>query len=559
MKYQILTDYYEKLEKTSKKLEKTDIIAELLKKTSHNSINKVVRLIRGSVFPEWSDEEMGVADKLMIKAIAKAYGASEREVVNNFKKTGDLGTTAEYLNKLKRQRTLGKKELTINKVFEDMEKIAKQSGAGSQERKLNLIAGLLSNAKPKESIYIVRTVLGQLRVGVAGGILRDAIAKAFKVDAREVERAWSLYPDYGEVARILKKKGKRGISRIGIELGKPMRLMLAIKSPDLKTALKDAKNPAIEYKYDGMRTQIHKKGSKIWLFTRRLENVTKQFPDLVKLCKECIKAKECIIEGELLGIDPKTKRPLPFQKLSQRIHRKYDIGRMTKEIPIEMNLFDITYLNGKLYFNEPLKTRLKALEKIIKVKKGKFQIAARLETKNYKKAEEFYKKSLKAGHEGVVVKNLNAHYRIGRHVGHWWKVKPELENLDLTIIGATWGTGKRTGWLGSFVLGCKKGSKYVACGMLGTGVKEKAEGVTFKQLTKMLKPYIISEKGNKVKIRPHIVIEVAYGEIQKSPNYESGFALRFPRFIRLRPDKSVKQVDSVIRIKHLYNIQKGKK
>jgi DNA ligase-1 len=557
MDYEILANLYEDLEKTTKKLKKADIISKLLRKTPLKIIDKVVRLIRGTVFTEWSEEELGVAGKLMIKAIAKSYGVSDKEVISNFRRTGDLGKSAEHFNKLKRQRTLGSKTLTVDHVFDEMQKISKQTGSGSQDRKLRIIAGLLLKAKPKEARYIARTILAQLRVGVASGILRDAIAKAFEVDPKDVEKAWSLYPDYGEVAKKLKKGGKEAIKKIGIELGKPMRVMLAVKSKDLKTALKNAKDPVVEYKYDGMRTIIEKKGSKIWIFTRRLENVTKQFPDLVKLCKKRIKANECIIEGELLGIDPKSGRPYPFQKLSQRIRRKYNIEKMMKEIPVEMNFFDIVYLNGKSFFDKPLKERFRNLKKIIRQKKGKFQIAERLETKNFKKADKFYKKALELGHEGVVVKNLNANYKVGRHVGHWWKVKPVLENLDLTIIGATWGTGKRTGWLGSFVLGCKKGSKYVACGMMGTGVKEKAEGVTFKQLTRMLKKNIISEKGNKVEIKPKIVIEVGYGEIQKSTNYESGYALRFPRFIRLRPDKSVKEVDSVIRIKHLYNIQKG--
>jgi DNA ligase-1 len=208
MKYSILADNYEKLEKISAKLEKTRIVSELLKKTPKELLPKVVLLLSGRVFPSWSEEELGVANQLMIKSISKAYGINEKEIVRLFKKTGDLGLTVEDLSKKKKQATLGKKELTVDKVFENLQLIAKQTGKGSQERKMNLVSELLSPADPKESRYIVRTVLGQLRVGVAEGIIRDSIAKAFDVSPKIVENAWFLNPDYGEIARIAKEKGE---------------------------------------------------------------------------------------------------------------------------------------------------------------------------------------------------------------------------------------------------------------------------------------------------------------------------------------------------------------
>lgn len=310
---------------------------------------------------------------------------------------------------------------------------------------------------------------------------------------------------------------------------------------------------------------IEKKGDQIWLYTRRLENVTEQFPDLVKLCKN-INARECIIEGETLAVDKKTGKPTPFQCLSQRIHRKYDIQQMTKEIPIQVNLFDIVYLNGKLLFDLPLKTRRAILEKNITQIQGKFQLSYALVTKDLKKAEQFYKQALAAGQEGLMVKNLDAKYVPGRRVaGGWLKVKPLMETLDLAIVGATWGTGKRTGWLGSFILACRDPDtgEFLECGMLGTGVKEKVtkpEDVTLGQMTELLKEHIEFEKDNTVKIKPKILIEVAYEEIQKSPTYSSGYALRFPRFIRLRHmEKPPEETDTIQRIEHLYKIQKGKK
>ena len=563
MHYSELAEIYEDLEKTTKKLKKRDIIAELFKKTPTDQLSEVVLLLTGSVFPGWSAEELGVANQLMIRAIAKAYGIKDKDVAKKFKTTGDLGLTAEHFVAKRKQRSLGRKVLTIERVFSDIQKISKQEGKGSQERKLGIIAGLLSSAKPKEARYIVRTVLGDLRVGVAEGIIKDAIAKAFDVEPKLVAHAWHLKQDYGEVARIARKSKDRGLGRIEIEISKPIAVLLGERSPDLKTALKSFEKAAVEVKYDGMRAQIQKKGGKIWVFTRRQENVTNQFPDIVEMCKKGLKAKECIVEGEVLGIDPKTKRPMPFQRLSQRIKRKYRIREMTKEIPVEIHLFDAVYINKKTLFDEKFSDRRKMLEKIVNTKVKGLNLAKQLVTKDLKKADKFYKESLKAGQEGVMVKNLDAKYVFGRKVaGGWIKVKPTLENLDLAIIGATWGTGKRAGWLGSFILGVRKADKFLECGMLGTGVKEKKtkpEDVTFAQLTKMIKPHIESEKGNKVKIKPKIIIEVAYEEIQRSPTYESKFALRFPRFIRLRPDKSPKQADDIKRMETIYKQQKGKR
>jgi DNA ligase-1 len=485
--------------------------------------------------------------------------------MKSFKKSGDLGLSVEELSKTKKQMTLGKKELLVDKVFENLKLIAKETGEGSQDRKINLIAELLAQASPKEAKYIIRTVLGQLRIGVAEGIIRDAIAEAFGVSPKVVEDAWFLNPDYGEIAEIAREKGEDGLKKVKIELGKPVMVLLAEKAPSLKDAIESFDRVALEYKYDGARMLIHKKDDNLWIYTRRLENITKAFPDVVKLCKANLKAKNCIVDGEALAINPKTKRPLPFQMLSQRIKRKYDIEKIAKNIPIELNLFDIIYLNGKFLFDLPLEERRKLLAKTVNEVPGKIQLAKQLITKDIKKAEKFYKEALKAGQEGLIVKNLEAKYHPGRRVaGGWLKVKPVLESLDLAIIGAVWGTGRRTGWLGSFILGCRDPDtgKFLECGMLGTGVKEKKtlpDDMTFADLSKLLKPSVESEKGNEVKIKPKIIIEVSYEEIQKSPTYSSGFALRFPRLLRVRFDKGPEEADDLERLKRIYEIQKGRK
>lgn len=563
MKYSILADTYEALESTTKKLLKTEIVSKLLKQTPTEDLHRVVMLLTGKVFPPWDDREIGVASQLMAKAISISTGASEKEILDKFKKTGDLGDVALAFSEKKKQHTLFSEQLTVKKVFENLRKIAEQTGGGSQDKKLNLLAELLSSAKAKEAMYISRTVLEQLRVGVAEGLIRDAIAQAFDLKPEDVENAWNFLPDYGEIAKIAKEKGAKGLQKIELELGTPCNVLLAEKAPDLKTALESFDKVMLQYKYDGMRTLIHKKGEKIWLFTRRLEDVTKAFPEIVEYAKKALKAHEIIVDGETLGFDKKGK-PIPFQLLSTRIKRKYDIDKAMKDTPAQVNVFDILYLNGKTLFDKTQAERYELLQKEVKEIKDKFRIADTLITKDLKKAEAYYHESLNAGHEGLIVKNLDSFYIPGRSVaGGWLKVKPVLENLDVVIVGGVWGTGKRTGWIGSLILGIRDPDtdEFKEIGMMGTGIKEKKaepEDVTFEEITKMLKPLIISEKENTAKIKPKIVIEVSYEEIQKSPTYESGYALRFPRFIRLRPDKSADEADDLKRVKKIYEMQKGR-
>src|SRR3989338_7524141 len=560
MLYSKLADTYEKLEKTSGRLNKTSIIAELLKDAKPEELEKISLLVQVVVFPSWSEKEIGVAKKMIIKTISVATGFPENDIVERLNKIGDLGLVVEELVAKKKQQTLLQKPLTVEKVFENLQKLAEMEGSGSQDRKISLVSELISFAKPKEAKYIVRTVLEELRIGVAEGVLRDSIGKAFEVSPTDVENAWFILPDYGEIAKIAKEKGEKGLKNVEIELGTPINALLAEKSPSLEEAMQTFENTALEFKYDGMRCLIHRKGNKVWVFTRRLEDVTAAFPDIVELVKKNLKADNCILDSEAVGLDPKTNKPQPFQVLSTRIKRKYDVEKTAKEIPIKVNLFDIVYLDGKSLFDLSLKERYELLKKAIKLAEN-FRLADHLETKDLKEAEKFYKKSLEEGNEGLIVKNLDAKYQPGRRVsGGWLKVKPTMENLDLVIVGGIWGTGKRTGWIGSLILGCRDGESFLECGMMGTGIKEKKENegdLTFDELTKILKPLIIEEKENQVTVKPKIVIEVAYEEIQKSPTYSSGYALRFPRFIKERTlEKPANKCDTLERLETLFNQQK---
>jgi len=290
-----------------------------------------------------------------------------------------------------------------------------------------------------------------------------------------------------------------------------------------------------------------------------MEDVTKQFPDIVDAVKKNVDGKNFIIDCEAVGFNNKTRRYMPFQNISQRIKRKYDIDNIIKELPIELNIFDIIFYNDTNLMDETLRERRALLEKIVHQIPRKIVLTKRLVTDSLEKAEEFYKKCLNEGLEGIMIKNLESIYRPGRYVNGWMKLKNILEPVDAVIVGAIYGNGKRAKWLSSYVIACQSEGKFLDIGKVSTGVKEKTEGLTYKKLTELLKPLIIEQKGKEVIVKPKIIIEVGYEEIQKSPSYSSGFALRFPKFLGLRYDKPLNEISDINLIKKIYNSQRGKK
>ena len=584
MKYLELVKIYEELEKTTKRLEKTEIISKLLKKTSKENLPIIMLLIEGRLFPNWDEREIGVASRLVIKTISIASGIDAFRVENEWKKTGDLGLVAENLIKTKKQRTLDFQELTIKKVFTNLRKLAELEGAGTVERKVQLVAELLTSAEALEAKYIVRTVLQELRVGVGEGSIRDAIGWAFfpskfglrynkkenkiGVDNLEeynkysnaVQKAFDVTNDFSVVAETAKTKGIGGLNKMKLSVGIPIKVMLALKVDNVEEGFERCGRPAeVEYKYDGFRMQIHKKNDDVEIFTRRLEKVTNRFPEVIRCIKKYVQGKEFIIDSEAVGYSRKTGDYLPFQSISQRIKRKYDIERMSEEFPVEVNVFDVLYYEGKNMLNEPFKERHSLLNKIIKKQPKEIIIAKSLTTSKNKDVEKFYKEAIHEGNEGIMFKKLDAPYKPGARVGYMVKYKGQQEGVDAVITRAEWGQGKRANWLSSFTIACiDEDGNFLEIGKVGTGIKEKTEeGVSFEELTKLLNPLITSEEGKEVKLKPQIVIEVEYEEIQKSPTYDSGFALRFPRLIRLRNlDKKPKDATSMDYIKKLYEQQK---
>jgi len=561
MRYQKLAELYEELSGTTKRLEKIKILSKFLKYLSEQD-KEIMYLLLGDIYPEYDERRIGISNQLAIKAISKATGTELKKIVQEWRKIGDLGKVAEKFISHKKQSTLQSHILTTEKVLTNLRKLPELEGKGTVGKKIALITELLTSASPIEALYLVRTLIGDLRIGIKESTIREALASAFfdgKKDASiKIQTAIDQSNDLAVVFEATKKGKIKDMEKISLEVGKPIKVMLAQKVATIGDGFKALGKPcAVEYKYDGFRLIIHKQGEKINLFTRRLENVTKQFPEVAQYILKYVKGKSLILDSEAVGFDRITKEYKPFQEISQRIRRKHNIEKLQKELPVEINVFDIIYYNGKSQIKEPFKKRTALIKKIIKNHPYKVIFAKQIITEDEKKAKEFYKKALRDNQEGVMMKNLEAEYKPGRRVGHMLKIKPEERDLDLVITGAEYGKGKRSGWMSSFILSCKKGSKYLEIGKVGTGIKEKSEqGISFEELTEKIKPLIIDEKGKQVKIKPKIIVSVTYQEIQKSPNYNSGFALRFPRFTALRTDKPLSEISDLDEIGKDFEKQK---
>jgi len=566
MRYKELAEFYEEASATTKRLQKIAILEKFLKHLDEKD-RDVMYLLLGDIYPEYDERRIGISTQLAIKAISKATGSEEKHVVHEWKTIGDLGKVAEALTAHKKQSTLHSHVLTTEKVLENLRRLPALIGKGTVNKKLSLITELLSSASPVEAKYLIRTLLADLRIGIKESTVRDSMASAFfeskKDAAKQVQEGIDKANDLAAVFDMVRKGKMHELGKLHLEIGKPIKVMLAQKVKTIHEAFEAVGKPcAVEYKYDGFRMLIHKKGSNVILFTRRLENVTKQFPEVVSYVSKHVKGDSFIIDSEAVGFDKKTKEYKPFQEISQRIRRKYDIEKLQEELPVEINVFDILYYNGKSLLDEPFEKRTALIKKIIRNNPYKIIHAKQIITSSEAEAEKFYKQALRNHQEGAMFKNLKAAYQPGRRVGHMLKIKPETRDLDLVITGGEYGTGKRSGWLSSFILSCRdKNGKFYEIGKVGTGIKEKATEesspeMSFHELTEKLRPYFLEEHGKTVKIKPKVVVAVTYQEIQHSPNYNSGFALRFPRFTALRPDKSPNDASTLEEVKKDFAGQK---
>ena len=568
MKYSELTEIYDNLEKNNSRLKKTEILSNFLNKLKNEKNKEIIYLLQGKTFPDYSEKEFGISEKLCIKALSKSSGISIEIIVSKWKELGDLGMVAEQIINSRKQHTLFSNKLTTEKVLENLKKLPELVGKGTIDKKLSLISELLTSSSGNEAKFLIRTLLGDLRIGVASGTLRDAIAntclKNSDLENKEKKKIFTeavqdTYDKTNDLALVLEKscKGIKELKLTSLNPGHPLKLMLALKADSIEDGFKRVGKPAaFEYKYDGFRMLINKDSTgEIKIFTRRLDNVTNQFPDVVEYINNHVNAKTFIIDSEAIGYNKISKKYKPFEAISQRIRRKHNIDKLVKELPIEVNVFDILYLNGKSLLEQPFEKRTKLLRKLIKQHKYKIRCSHQIITSDEKKAQAFYKAALKDNQEGVMIKNLKSKYKPGSRVGHMLKLKPAENELDLVITGAEYGKGKRVGNLSSFTLSCRdEDNNLYEIGKASTGLKEKEElGLSYSELTKKLLPLIIKEHGRNVTIKPKIVVSILYQNIQRSPTYKSGFALRFPRIIKLRPDRSVIDIATLKEIAHDYN------
>ncbi len=580
MKYSLIADAYEKIEATTKRLEMTDYLVKLLKETPRDVIDKVVYLTQGKLYPDFVGIEIGVAEKLAIRAVARATGRSEKEISDDLKKTGDLGeTTRKFLEK-KAQAALFQEPLTVQIVYESLDKMAKTTGAGSMEQKINLLAGLLTSATPKEAKYIVRTVTGELRLGIADMTVLDALAIAYgggKEAREDLERSYNISSDLGRVAKTVVEAGMDGIREFEVSLGEPIRPMLAERLSDPHEILEKLGGRCIaEFKYDGERIQAHKKGDGVTFFSRRLENITSQYPDGVELISKQVKAKEAIIEAECVAIDPDTGEMKPFQELMHR-RRKYGIKKAMEEYPVSLFMFDALQVDGKDLTLEPYSVRHQHLEKIIEPS-DRVRVAEYLITDNVDELERFFEKAVESGCEGVICKSIgeDAVYQAGARGWLWIKYKRDYKSemsdtVDLVVVGAFHGRGKRAGTYGALLLAAYDPDEDVfkTVTKCGTGFTDE----DLEKIPKMMEEHRIPHRGARVNstleadvwFDPKVVIEIIGAEMTLSPIHTcamdairkgSGLAIRFPRFTgNYRLDKSAEDATTVKEIIEMYQNQ----
>ncbi len=576
----MVAESYERIEDTTKRLEMTDYLVELLKKTPKDVIDKVVYLTQGKLYPDFVGIEIGIAEKLAVKAVAKGSGRKEGGIEEALKRTGDLGEVAEKFLEKPLQVSFFRKSLTVEGVYQTLEKIARATGSGSIDQKISLLASLLVDATPKEAKYLIRTVTGSLRLGIAEMTVLDALAIAYGggKDARAVlERAYNISSDLGRVARVVVESGTDGLEDFRVSLGEPIRPMKAERLSSPQEILEKLGGRCIaEYKYDGERIQAHKNGSHVTLFSRNLENITAQYPDAVELVRKEVKPKEAIIEAECVAMNTETGEMMPFQELMHR-RRKYGIEKAVTEYPVSLFLFDVLFVDGKDLTLEVYPIRHGVLEGLVR-QSDSVQIAKYLMTDDPDELEKFFEEAIENGCEGLMCKSLSdaSVYQAGSRGWLWIKYKRDYKSemrdtIDLVVVGAFHGRGKRAGTYGAVLLAAynKDNDMFETVCKCGSGFTDE----DLEKVPKMLEPHRIHHCHARVSsslkadlwFEPKVVLEVIGAEMTLSPIHTcamdairkgSGLAVRFPRFTgNYRMDKSAEDATTVSEIVGMYRSQ----
>jgi len=584
--YRLIAETYLQMEETQKRLKLIEIYSKLLKQTPSDIINKVIYLTQGKIYPDFLGFEFGMAEKLIIKSLGKTTSGSQEKIQEYYNKVGDLGEVAKQSIMNKAQTTLIKEQLTVERVYKTFEKIAKTRGSGAIEMKLSHLSGLLSDASAIEAKYIVRTLNGKLRLGIADYSVLDALSLAFTNNRQNriiLERAYNISSDLGKIALILATKGLKHVENIEITVGNPIRPMLAGRlSSSHEIIDKVGGSMSLEYKLDGERLQIHVSNKQVKIFSRRLEDITNQYPDVSEIISN-IDVKNMIVEGEVVAINKENKSYLPFQELMHR-RRKYKIEEAVRNYPISINLFDVIFLNDKDLTDYSYKSRREILTRIVK-KNRKLDIVQNKiiqdakETRNVEEIDSFLDQAIEDGCEGLVIKNIQGNYRAGAREYLWIKLKREyksemVDTLDLVVIGAIYGKGKRVNRYGALLLASydKKEEVFRSFCKVGTGFSDEQLKTIYEKLqeSKIENKHTMVNSKMDVDIwfEPNLVLEISGSEITISPIHTSnlneiktgfGLALRFPIFTgRIREDKQANQATTTEEIVDMYNKQRKK-
>jgi DNA ligase-1 len=579
MKFSIISDAFQKMEVTSKRLELTDILVELIKEIPEDVISKAVYLIQGKLRPNFEGVELGIAEKLVMKAMSKSSGIPLKKIEEDYNKGGDLGQTAENILKRKIQTTFSSETITLERVYETLLKIANLEGKGSQEMKIRYVSSILNDATPQEAKFILKILLGTLRLGIAENTVMDALAIAFtgeKENREVIENAYNVSSDLGKVAHVVSTGGIEQIRKFQIQLFNPIRPMLADRIKSGEDTVKKFQNDfAAEYKLDGERAQIHKQKDTIMIFSRSLENITSYYPDIVEKISKLIISDDIILEAEIVAMNTNSGDFLPFQELMHR-RRKYEIDEAVTKYPITVNFFDVLFSNGKNCMEMEYMERRKLLEKIIKEDDFARLIPMSI-INNEEQILEVLENSINSGCEGLMIKHLNSTYRAGIRGSNWLKLKREYQNdlgdsLDLVVIGAFFGKGRRTGKYGTLLLATYNDEEDVFPSIckVGTGFSDESLDQLYQilspKVTLKKNPRIISDMAADMWFEPELVIEIVASEITQSPIHKTasdkikentGLALRFPKFTgKIRTEKNAEDASTDEEVIALYKVQK---
>jgi len=555
-KFKTLAELGEKLEATRKRLLMIDAVSEFLERLEPKEVEPGVSMLLGRSFPKWSPQTLEVSWATLSELIRRITGVEWSVFEEAFRESGDIGSATKKVfenSGVKRQAVLFEEALTLLEVRRSLEAIAETVGSGSRGRKERLIAVLLSRCSPFEAKYLVKILIGEMRTGFHEGLMEQAVSKAFDVPLKVVQEATMIVGDIGEVAAIAKTGGADGLARKGFEVFRPVNLMLAQMADGVAEALAEhGGRTAFEYKYDGARVQIHKSGGRVRVFSRRLTDVSDSLPEVVEMVNENVKASEAILEGEVIAVDH-SGSPIPFQHLMRRFRRVHSIEAIVERIPIRLFLFDILYVDGKGLISTSYVQR----RQILVENAGQIPLTVQKITDSVQEAERFLELAMSEGHEGLMAKRVDSGYTPGMRGKRWLKIKPVLEPLDLAIVAAEYGYGRRHGWLSDYYLAARdaESGEFFPLGKTFKGLTD-AEII---EMTKRLKELAIKRERGRVVVLPKVVVEVAYNEIQSSPKYECGMALRFARITRIREDKAPEEVDTIQKVRDIYERQFLKK